>query len=63
MLTDTSGGKKGMGKQEFLNRMADSLTAAEEVGGAAAGGEALRFASSTSVLGLQGHDQGRAAAW
>lgn len=31
VLTDNSGARRGMGKQEFLNRMADSLTAEEQV--------------------------------
>lgn len=32
MLTDVSGTKKGMPKQAFLDRLAESLTAAEQVG-------------------------------
>ncbi len=31
VLTDTSGTKKGMPKQAFLDRLAESLTAAEQV--------------------------------
>ena len=31
VLTDTTGAKRGMGKQQFLDHLADSLTAAEQV--------------------------------
>lgn len=55
MLTDTSGARRGMGKQEFLNRMADSLTAEEQARAAGAGPGALRgtpHASAAAPWGL-----------
>lgn len=38
VLTDSGSSKRGMGKQEFLNRMAESLTASEQVWRAVLGG-------------------------
>jgi hypothetical protein len=59
VLTDTTGAKRGMGKQQFLDHLADSLTASEQVmaprrccSAAAAGAAAAAAAAAAAYCNL-----------